>query len=254
MSLNADEGGKRLQSWGSPTGDAKADPAQLEAKRLKRSDAQSDWMPAAKRSKGRRHREWSQSFRQGVHPRTGKEGMDKPMWWKDGWWVFQPSLGWTRCSAPDAAPDATAPDATATAPDATAPADATGPKAPEPTPESLERLRLAQEERDLILQEQEQQRHAAEANYGYPTSARPRPIEAPAAKKSSGVPPMSDLVTLYNAASNESKSLAYDAVAKALSSPPEVKPALPVKAMPAVPQEIFMAEMASRVLAALGLV
>ena len=60
-------------------------------------------------------------------------------------------------------------------------------------------------------------------------------------------------MTLYNAASNESKSLAYDAVAKALSSPPEVKPALPVKAMPAVPQEIFMAEMASRVLAALGM-
>ena len=30
LSLNADEVGKRLQSWGSPTGDAKADPAQLQ--------------------------------------------------------------------------------------------------------------------------------------------------------------------------------------------------------------------------------
>ena len=270
LSLPAEEVGRRLQSWGKPDSATKATDQQMEKSRQKRL-AQSDWSGAAKRSKGRRHREWSQSFRQGVHPRTGKEGMDKPMWWKDGWWVFQPSLGWTRCSAPDAAPDAAAPDATApdatapdatapdatapdaTAPDATAPADATGPKAPEPTPDSRERLRLAQEERDRRLQEQEQERHAADANYGYPTSARPRPIETPAAKKSSGAPAMADLVALYNAASNESKSLAYDAVAKALSSPPEVKPALPVKAMPAVPQEIFMAEMASHVLAALGM-
>ena len=166
--------------------------------------------------------------------------------------MFQPQVGWV--AAPDPEPTAPSPPAP------TAPAEPKanyGPKAPEPTPESLERMRLAQQERDLRLQEQEQQRHAAEANYGYPTSARPRPIEAPAAKKSSGVPPMSDLVALYNAASNESKSLAYDAVAKALPSPPEVKPALPVQAMPAVPQEIFMAEMASHVssmlVAALGM-
>ena len=64
-----------------------------------------------------------------------------------------------------------------------------------------------------------------------------------------GVPtPKEHLVNLYNAASEESKALAYDAMAKALSSPPVVKqPALPVKPMPSLPQEIFMQQMASQV-------
>jgi len=103
-----------------------------------------------------------------------------------------------------------------------------GPKAPEPSPEHLERLRRAQELRDARLEEQ--RRHAAEANYGYPTSARPSLIHA--------------------ASGEESKALAYDAMAKALSSPPVVKdPALPVKAMPPLPpwrQELFMQQMASQ--------
>ena len=57
-------------------------------------------------------------------------------------------------------------------------------------------------------------------------------------------------MNLHNAASEESKALAYDAMAKALSSPPVVKePALPVKAMPPLPpwrQELFMQQMASQ--------
>ena len=124
-----------------------------------------------------------------------------------------------------------------------------GPKAPEPSPEHLERLRRAQELRDARLEEQ--RRHAAEANYGYPTSARPSLIGPPAAKKSPGVPtPKEHLVNLHHAASEESNALAYDAMAKALSSPPVVKePALPVKAMPPLPpwrQELFMQQMASQ--------
>ena len=265
LSLPAEEVGRRLQSWGKPDSNTKATDQQMEKSRQKRL-AQSDWSGASKRSKGRRHREWTESFRQGVHPRTGKEGMDKPVWWKDGWWVFQQSLGWARCSHEHAIGGGVAPVPDATAPDATAPADATGPvpkaigdsagpkasygpKPPVPTPEAEERLRRAQQMKDERLQEQ--RRHAAEANYGYATSARPSPIGPPAAKKSPGVPtPKEHLVNLYNAVSEESKALAYDAMAKALSSPPVVKePALPVKAMPPLPpwrQELFMHQMASQ--------
>lgn len=113
LSLPAEEVGRRLQSWGKADSNTKATDQQMEKSRQKRL-AQSDWSGASKRSKGRRHREWTQSFRQGVHPRTGKEGMDLPVWWKDGCWVFQPSLGWTRCSHEQAiaAGVAPAPDAT----------------------------------------------------------------------------------------------------------------------------------------------
>ena len=45
LSLSAPEVGKRLQRWGSPTGDTKADPAQLESKRLKRFNTQDDQNP-----------------------------------------------------------------------------------------------------------------------------------------------------------------------------------------------------------------
>ena len=133
--------------------------------------------------------------------------------------------------------------------DSAGPKASYGPKPPVPTPEAEERLRRAQQMKDERLQEQ--RRHAAEANYGYATSARPSPIGPPAAKKSPGVPtPKEHLVNLYNAVSEESKALAYDAMAKALSSPPVVKePALPVKAMPPLPpwrQELFMHQMASQ--------
>ena len=127
-------------------------------------------------------------------------------------WVFQPKHGWVRAiqdADPDAEPKASG-------------------KAPEPSKEALRRLEEAQEARNQRLEEQERQRHAAEANIGLPTSAKP-----PVAKKET-------LVNLYNAASEEGKELAYNAMAKALAKEPALAPALPkietpVKAMPALP-------------------
>ena len=82
-------------------------------------------------------------------------------------------------TAPDAAPDATPKPKAIEQPE---PKAVYGPNAPDISPEAAERLRRAQQLRDEQLEEQ--RRHAAEANYGYPTSARPRPIGPPAAKKS----------------------------------------------------------------------
>ena len=180
---------------------------------VKKRLAQDDWSGSSyKRSKGQKHRAWSASFRKGVHPRTGKQGMDKPVWWNGEYWIFQPKHGWVRAiqdADPDAEPKASG-------------------KAPEPSKEALLRLEEAQEARNQRLEEQERQRHAAEANIGLPTSAKP-----PVAKKET-------LVNLYNAASEEGKQLAYNAMAKALAKEPALAPALPkietpVKAMPPLP-------------------
>ena len=74
------------------------------------------------------------------------------------------------------------------------------------------------------LEEQERSRHAAAANIGLPTSAKPA-----VAKKET-------LVQLYQAASPEGKQLAYNAMAKALAKEPTVpKTETPVKAMPVLP-------------------
>ena len=154
LSLSADEVGKRLQSWGSPTGDSKADAAQMESKRLKRLAHDDPQTGGYKRSKGQKHREWTKSFREGRHPRTG-EDTTKPVWWKGGWWLFQPKVGWIAVShehAPNP-PEPTAPSC----PEPKAPepkAIGYGPKAPEPTPEAMERLRRAQQLRDERLEEQ----------------------------------------------------------------------------------------------------
>ena len=208
LRLPAEEVGRRLQSWGKEDSTTKATSEQMEASRKKRL-ARDDWSGSSyKRSKGRRHREWSASFRKGVHPRTGKQGMDKPVWWNGEYWIFRPSHGWVRAiqdADPDAEPKASG-------------------KAPEPSKEALWRLEQAQEARNQRLEEQ---RHAAEANIGLPTSAKP-----PVAKKET-------LVNLYNAASEEGKQLAYNAMAKALAKEPAL-PALPkietpVKAMPPLP-------------------
>ena len=208
LRLPAEEVGRRLQSWGKEDSTTKATCEQMEASRKKRL-AQDDWSGSSyKRSKGRRHREWSASFRKGVHPRTGKQGMDKPVRWNGDYWIFQPSHGWVRAiqdADPDAEPKASG-------------------KAPEPSKEALWRLEQAQEARNQRLEEQ---RHAAEANIGLPTSAKPF-----VAKKET-------LVNLYNAASEEGKQLAYNAMAKALAKEPALpalpKIATPVKAMPPLP-------------------
>ena len=121
LKLPAEEVGRRLQSWGKEDSTTKATSEQMEACRKKRL-AQDDWSGSSyKRSKGRRHREWSASFRKGVHPRTGKQGMDKPVWWNGEYWIFQPSHGWVRAiqdADPDAEPKASG-------------------KAPEPSKEAL---------------------------------------------------------------------------------------------------------------------
>ena len=217
LSLPADEVGRRLQSWGKEDSTTKATSEQIEESRKKRL-ARDDWSGSSyKRSKGRKHAAWSASFRKGVHPRTGKEGMDKPVWWKGEYWIFQPKQGWVRAiqdADPAAEPKAAEPKASG--------------KAPEPSNEALLRLQEAQEARNQRLEEQERQRHAAEANIGLPTSAKP-----PVAKKET-------LVQLYNAASVEGKQLAYNAMAKALAKEPALAPALPntetpVKAMPPLP-------------------
>ena len=222
LSLPADEVGRRLQSWGKEDSTTKASSEQMEESRKKRL-ARDDWSGSSyKRSKGRKHAAWSASFRKGVHPRTGKEGMDKPVWWKGEYWIFQPKQGWVRTiqdADPAAEPKAAEPKA--------AEPKASG-KAPEPSNEALLRLQEAQEARNQRLEEQERRRHAAEANIGLPTSAKP-----PVAKKET-------LVQLYNAASVEGKQLAYDAMAKALAKEPALAPALPktetpVKAMPPLP-------------------
>ena len=81
-----------------------------------------------------------------------------------------------------------------------------------------------QEAQAQRLEEQERRLHAAEANIGLPTSAKP-----PVAKKET-------LVQLYQAASPEGKQLAYNAMAKALAKEPTVpKTETPVKAMPVLP-------------------
>ena len=86
------------------------------------------------------------------------------------------------------------------------------------------RLQEAREAQAQRLEEQERRLHAAEANIGLPTSAKP-----PVAKKET-------LVQLYQAASPEGKQLAYNAMAKALAKEPTVpKTETPVKAMPVLP-------------------
>ena len=96
LSLPADEVGRRLQSWGKEDSTTKASSEQMEESRKKRL-ALDDWSGSSyKRSKGRKHAAWTASFRKGVHPRTGKEGMDKPVWWKGEYWIFQPKQGWVR--------------------------------------------------------------------------------------------------------------------------------------------------------------
>ena len=223
LKLPAEEVGRRLQSWGKEDSTTKATSEQMEACRKKRL-AQDDWSGSSyKRSKGRRHREWSASFRKGVHPRTGKQGMDKPVWWNGEYWIFQPSHGWVR-AIQDADPDAE-------------------PKASGKAQARNQRL------------EEQRQRHAAEANIGLPTSARP-----PVAKKET-------LVNLYNAASEEGKQLAYNAMAKALAKEPALpallKIATPVKAMPPLPpwrqprippmfQNVFAEHMANQLLGMLA--
>ena len=158
------------------------------------------------------------SFRKGVHPRTGKEGMDKPVWWKGEYWIFQPKQGWVRTiqdANPAAEPKAAEPKA--------AEPKASG-KAPELSKEAHLRLQEAREAQAQRLEEQERRLHAAEANIGLPTSAKP-----PVAKKET-------LVQLYQAASPEGKQLAYNAMAKALAKEPTVpKTETPVKAMPVLP-------------------
>ena len=218
LSLPADEVGRRLQSWGKEDSTTKASSEQMEESRKKRL-ARDDWSGSSyKRSKGRKHAAWTASFRKGVHPRTGKEGMDKPVWWKGEYWIFQPKQGWVRTiqdANPAAEPKAAEPKA--------AEPKASG-KAPELSKEAHLRLQEAREAQAQRLEEQERRLHAAEANIGLPTSAKP-----PVAKKET-------LVQLYQAASPEGKQLAYNAMAKALAKEPTVpKTETPVKAMPVLP-------------------
>ena len=165
--------GRRLQSWGKEDSTTKASSEQMEESRKKRL-ARDDWSGSSyKRSKGRKHAAWTASFRKGVHPRTGKEGMDKPVWWKGEYWIFQPKQGWVRTiqdANPAAEPKAAEPKA--------AEPNASG-KAPELSKEAHLRLQEAREAQAQRL----------EANIGLPTSAKP-----PVAKKET-------LVQLYQAAS-----------------------------------------------------
>ena len=169
LSLSAPEVGKRLQSWGSPTGDTKADPAQLESKRLKRlRDGEEYPQTWHKKSKGRKHREWTQSFREGRHPRTGQH-TTKPVWWKGSWMIWQSSTGWIHC---DEHGNPT--------PEEEQPVDPPEPKPsgpPAPTEESKEQYRRLREQAERT------ERHRAEANYGMATSAR-----APSAPMAMGPP------------------------------------------------------------------
>ena len=138
--------------------------------------------------------------------------MDKPVWWKGEYRIFQPKQGWVRTiqdADPAAEPKAAEPKASG--------------KAPELSKEAKLRLQEAREAQNQRLEEQERRRHAAEANIGLPTSAKP-----PVAKKET-------LVQLYEAASVEGKQLAYNAMAKALAKEPLPKTETPVKAMPALP-------------------
>ena len=212
LSLSADEVGKRLQSWGSPAQDSKADPAQLESKRLKRlqNDDQNDQWP--KRSKGRKHREWTQSFREGRHPRTGQDTTKPVRFLVD----FSGQCWMMKAGTPT--PDAGTPTPSG--------------KAPEPTPESQERLRLAREaQAQTILK---QGLHRAQAEAGTPTSAHP-----PAAKKSRGVPSGGEFVNLYRSLPVAQKNMAFDVMQKMLSdvnaaamAPPPTAPDAPAAAVP----------------------
>ena len=223
LSLPADEVGRRLQSWGKEDSTTKASNEQMEESRKKRL-ARDDWSGSSyKRSKGRKHAAWSASFRKGVHPRTGKEGMDKPVWWKGEYWIFQPKQGWVRTiqdADPAAEPKAAEPKA--------AEPKASG-KAPELSKEAQLRLQEAREAQAERLDEQERRRHAAEANIGLPTSAKP-----PVAKKET-------LVQLYQSASPEGKQLAYNAVKAMPVLPPWRQPPLP----PAF-QNVFAEHMAQQ--------
>ena len=108
----------------------------------------------------------------------------------------KPKQGWVRTiqdADPAAEPKAAEPKA--------AEPKASG-KAPELSKEVQLRLQEAREAQAQRLEEQERRRHAAEANIGLPTSAKP-----PVAKKET-------LVQLYQAASPEGKQLAYNAMAK----------------------------------------
>ena len=264
LSLSAPEVGKRLQSWGSPTGDSKADAAQLEAKRLKRVREDEEYPQTwYKKSKGKKHREWTQSFREGRHPRTGQD-TTKPVWWKDSWMIWQSSI---RCDEHgNPTPDQEQPVPSEPKP--------SGP--PAPTEESKERYRQAQLDQQERLREQAEamERHRAEANYGMATSARapapmdmgPPPVPKPSAKKASP-PRAGDLVSLLKSASPSQKSMAYQAMAKVLGAgaavaPPPAVPkgtfgtaAPPPKAMPPVPpgagyvnpEVAFMQQMATEV-------
>ena len=274
LSLSAAEVGKRLQSWGGPTGDTKADAAQLEAKRLKRLREDEEYPQTwYKKSKGRKHREWTQSFREGRHPRTG-ENTTKPVWWKDSWMIWQSSTGWIRCDEHgNPTPEEEQP--VANEPKVSGP--------PAPTEESKERYRQAQQMQQDRLREQAElmERHRAEANYGMATSARafpgaamgPQPVPPkPSAVKSSPPATAGDVVLLYRSATASQKSMAYEALVKMFGagagagagvapSPAVPKGTFgmappPIKAMPAVPpgdvphvnpEVAFMQQMATEV-------
>ena len=222
LSLPADEVGRRLQSWGKEDSTTKASSEQMEESRKKRL-ARDDWSGSSyKRSKGRKHAAWSASFRKGVHPRTGKEGMDKPVWWKGEYWIFQPKQGWVRTiqdADPAAEPKAAEPKASG--------------KAPELSKEAQLRLQEAREAQNQRLEEQERRRHAAEANIGLPTSAKP-----PVAKKE----------TLVQQENNW-RIMAKEPTVPKTETPVKAMPVLPPWRQPPLPpafQNVFAEHMAQQ--------
>ena len=222
LSLPADEVGRRLQSWGKEDSTTKASSEQMEESRKKRL-ARDDWSGSSyKRSKGRKHAAWSASFRKGVHPRTGKEGMDKPVWWKGEYWIFQPKQGWVR----------TIQDADPAAEPKSAEPKASG-KAPELSKEAQLRLQEAREAQNQRLEEQERRRHAAEANIGLPTSAKP-----PVAKKE----------TLVQQENNW-RIMAKEPTVPKTETPVKAMPVLPPWRQPPLPpafQNVFAEHMAQQ--------
>ena len=86
--------GARLQSWGNENSQETATVDQLEGARKRRQG--SSWYDKQgnpKRSKGAKQRQWTQSFAEGKHPRTGVDTWT-PIQRQGKWWIWTRETHW----------------------------------------------------------------------------------------------------------------------------------------------------------------
>ena len=205
--------GARLQSWGNENSQETATVDQLEGARKRRQG--SSWYDKQgnpKRSKGAKQRQWTQSFAEGKHPRTGVDTWT-PIQRQGKWWIWTRETHW---KAFDTYEEALAAKEGIYASRSPAPAEAAAtPEAAKAAPTAYKSgliaglaplwAKAAPPVKEFAYNQMrrtlEEQEHYAMANYGMATSARPptapwrmpqpappTPKAAPEAPKAAAVP------------------------------------------------------------------